>query len=425
MPRRFWFVALTLAAILQAALFVLDWPGRAELGDEGIYLEAADRVRASGQSGIEPLWPPLYPWFLAGVRAWSTHPAAHALVQIGLLGLAVALLYRAAIASGAAPAVAAIAAFWLMLDPALGAFAHYHWPEILHLALLAALVYCLAVPRSLVSAAWCGALAGLLVLAKSLLLLLLPLVLVVLARRSTRRSPARLALALAAFGVVLAPALVASYRSHGPMTLGGSATFNLWLGLQPGAPDAAGEFRAWRESAPEAAGRERVLRRKLRELVRARGPGELLSQQLGRQYRRLFDRSSFLTIQLPGGEVHSRGAGYRGANPAVATRGRGWHDVILLALLVLVPFGCAVALCTRPRWALPALIYLGYQLALFLPLYVTTRYRIAMMPAAALLAAAAVVELRDRAIDWRRPGRLGLLLVALAAAGVLVWSSFW
>ena len=400
MQARAWIGVGAAAAALQAALFVLDRArgGRLPWADETMYWRAAGRVLERGDSGLELLWPPLQTWVVAGIRALGGRGTAVTLVQIGLLALAAVALRRALTAAGAERRVADGAVALLLLYPTAGAFAHYLWPEVLHLALFCLALWLLAARRE---DAWAcatlGSVLGLAVLAKSLLVPVLPLFVLVPAL-SGRRRLLRAGLVAATLAAVLAPTAWLNRQRHGSAFIGSSARFNLWVGLNDrGRPDFADDstleaWQEWRRSGETYAAREAATARRIRELVAERGPWRILVDQARRQYFRLFGLSSFLTEQLPGGGIHARGRGYRDPPPRLAAV-VGWsHRLVYPAVALLAPWGLVCGLRRREPWAVAAAVLLAYALAIFLLLHVKSRYRIQLLPA--LLPAATLGGLR-------------------------------
>lgn len=396
---------------LQAALFGLDLTGGGRLpwADESMYWNAAGRVVERGDSGLELLWPPLQAWFLAGVRGLGGGGIAVSLVQVGLLGLAALLLRGALLAAGAERRVADGAAALLLLLPTAGAFAHYLWPEVLHLTLFCLALWLLASRRHDPRAcAALGVVLGLALLAKSMLAPLVPAALLVLARGGRRRL-LRTTLTVLALAAVLGPALWQNRQRHGSAVIASSARFNLWVGLNDRGTrefEDGSTLRAWQEwraSAETYAERERIVGRRIRQLVDERGVGRILVDQARRQYFRLFGLSSFLIEQLPGGAIHARGRGYRDP-PAWLAATVGWaHRVLYPAVLLLAPWGLVRGLRRGEPWARAALLVLAYALLLFLFLHVKSRYRIQLLPALLPAAALGAAQLLD--VVLARSGR--------------------
>ena len=449
-----WWVAVGLAAVLlQAALLWIEWRPvpRRLWGDEGTYWQAAQEVRAGGEPDLHLIWPPLYPRFLAATMPLSggTRLAAQ-LAQVALL-VAAALLLRclgrallpdAAIARGIH--AADVAAALLLLDPQVAVFGAYLWPEALHLALFLFAWWALVARGDrwpwLVAA---GVALGLALLAKSLLLAFLPVLLAPLLRAGPWwRRLLRPAVVAAAIALTLLPVQLAHRARYGKATVADSSAFNAWVGLNDRArrnfvDEIVGdELGTYLRSAPEPAVRAVIARAKVRGLLAERGVATVLRAQLSRQYFRLFDRDSFLADQLPGGAIAARGDGYGYSAPppwvAAALRGWGWaiyagvlggaaFGIVIVARTVFARDGVTVPAASR-HWLAVALLFIVYNLALFLVLHVKSRYRVQLMPVLDLCAAGAVAWVWSRrpqqpALTLAAGGLLGALALFLAFGG--------
>lgn len=397
--RRWWpgvvAAAATWIAFVHVSLWWLDRRPvpRVLWGDENGYLASAMKLLA-GNPGWwpEPLWPPLYPQFVAGVLWFGNGSlAVVVLVQGALLAAAAVLLgdlaRRLTDSRAAGLAVAALTLGY----PPLAAFSHYLWPEVLHLFLFSALLWILAVrwPRT----PWCaaaGVILGLALLSKSLLLPFVPvLLLAAVWGRPRRDSILKVALMLGLTIVTVGPTVLANARRTGKPMIANSAAFNLWVGLNDVGRESFRHdvvwpaYQLWEASADSYAERDRVLRARIRQLIGERGWIAALRNQLSKQYFRLFHAGCYVTDQLPGGGAQIQSdAGYIGI-------GRGLGRVIsvltmapYLLLLVAAPVGLVVGGCGRNRWVRALIVFLAYNLLIFLWFHVKTRYRIQMMPAA-------------------------------------------
>jgi 4-amino-4-deoxy-L-arabinose transferase-like glycosyltransferase len=353
------------------------------------------------------------------------------LVQSLLLaGVAVLLADLTRRMTGSRAAAMAAAALTLGYPP-LVAFAHYLWPEVLHLFLFVALLWLLMVRWA--AFGWCavaGVALGLALLSKSLLLPFVPVLLIVAAWGSRPGAAAgRVAVVVLCAFLVVAPTLAANDRRLGSPVLAGSALFNLWVGLSDVGREsfvrdvAWPEYKAWRASAPDFAGRQRVLRNNIVELLRQRSLGEVLADQLSRQYFRLFDVGCYLTDQLPGGPAHELSkVGYRDLGRGPGRALRGVTAATILVLFVMAPLGLVLGGCRRHRWLRVLLLFLAYNLLLFLWFHVKTRYRIQLLPVGVVgvgcLVAWVESGCRPRPSGWRVAAALlaVAVLVALAIA---------
>jgi 4-amino-4-deoxy-L-arabinose transferase-like glycosyltransferase len=366
-------------------------------GDEVRYWQAAHRL-LSGTPDWRPelLWPTLYSRFVAGVSgACGESLAAVQVAQTALLLASAVVLHDLVRRLAGSSVAAGTSAALVVLYPPIVAFAHFLWPEILHLFLFSAALWILVARRT--GPGWavgCGLALGLTLLAKSLLTAFVPVLLgaaVWPERRGAGSSPwpRRLAWAIVAAATAAAtvtPTVLANARRAGVARVADSSLFNLWVGLNEQSRDdhvrpvVRQEYLRYLESGTSFREREQVLRAKISALVAERGPMAVLSAQLGRQYFRLLDRNSFLTDQLPGGPTIAGGKGYVHADPRLAGAVRGASHLTYLALLASAPFGLALWPYRDRRWVRVLLVFVLYNLGLFLLLHIKTRYRVQMLP---------------------------------------------
>ena len=391
-------------------------------GDEIMYADLARRLAAGQDARIESLWPPAYPRFLAGLLVLGGGSFLLVrCVQVALLAISALLLRDLGLRLTGSGRAATMAAALLVLDPQVGGFAHFLWPEVLHLFLLLCALWILAArsdrPPWLAAA---GVVLGLALLTKSLLGPFLPLLLLPLVLGAGRRGLGRATLVAAGVAVTLTPTLIGNARRGAPL-LADSSRFNLWVGLNDRSrkdmvDEVVGrEYQRYLRSGETAAARTEVLDTKIRGLVRERGWPALLRAQLGRQYFRLLDKDSFLTDQLPGGAIARQGYGYRDTPPPLAAALRAWSYALYAAVLVAAALGLAVA-PPRTWWHRVLLAFLAYNAAVFLLLHVKSRYRVAFLPVLYLQAGAfAAWWLEPRPSD-AGPSRAAWTAAAAAAA---------
>jgi 4-amino-4-deoxy-L-arabinose transferase-like glycosyltransferase len=383
-----------------------------------MYWDVARRLAAGQPSGLDPLWPPLYPYFLvtAGLDAYIVQA-----LQCALLGASAWLLYDITVRLTHSVRAGAAAAVLLLLDPQVTAFATYYWPEIPHLFLLLAIAWILTARRG--EPRWAlpfGVAIGLALLMKNMMEPFVPVLFAAWLIGTGRRGIAGAALAAIAPMMTIAPAAIDNRQRHGAYFLGDSAAFNVLVGLRDTerrnfVNDAVGvEFARYVDSAPAHAERVDLLWQQTHAFVDDRGLSAVLIAQLRRQYFRLFDRESFFTDQLPGGILFAQGRGYRDVPSWLGTTWRVFATILYAGVLITAPFGAARLFRLARGPAILALTYVGYVLAISLVVHVKTRYRVQLLPVFYLSSALIL------AIPGSLPAGVPRLAAAVCAAVLLL-----
>ena len=406
-------------------------------GDETIYLRSAKALLA-GDPGWwpDPLWPPLYPRLLAGIMAVGGPTVLWIqIVQTCLLAATAVLLCDLVRRLSGSDLAAMVAAVLTLGFPPLVAYAHYLWPEVPHLFLFLALLWLLALRSD--RTVWCGiagVAAGLALLTKSVLGPFLPVLMVAaFARRPIGRSLVRGLVFGAAFVLTVTPTVVDQHRRTGRVMISDSSTFNLWVGLNDRSRTdfevdiVMGSFKEYRASADSFAERDRILREKIRDHLATHSWAQIVWPQLDRQYFRLFDKDCYLTNQLPGGAaVEQYSTGYLRAAPEICRVVRLSSYLSYGVVLALAPIGLTLWRFRDRRWLRVLLVFVLYNLAIFMWLHVKSRYRVQLLPVAFLGAGCAVAWLAARLEG--NPAAAGVArwrwLAAILAAGLLELFAF-
>jgi hypothetical protein len=423
-------VVLALALLLQAVLLWMELcPPRAPWGDEIMYADLAARWSRGEPATLDLLWPPLYPHLMAWAYALPAGLVLLRLLQAACL-FAAAFCWRdlARSFTGSAWTGDATAAL-LLLDPQVASFAQFLWPETLHLALFAAVVWILVRRGDRIPfLALAGVALGACLLLKSVVGPFLPLLLVPLLREAgVRKGAARAAVVGLACALVVLPVMAANARTQGAFVIADGARFNAWVGLNDTSrrnlvDEIVGlEYRSWQASAPTFAARERLLDARIEALVRERGVLDLARGQLVRQYFRLFNHASFFTDQLPGGAIAAQGLGYRGVTKPVAAAFRAYGAAVWAAVLLGAGLGLAALPRERRAFVWMLLAFVLYNLAIFFVLHVKTRYRVPFVPVLDLLAASAAAAVLGRAAPL---GPLPLRIAGGAVAALALALAF-
>jgi 4-amino-4-deoxy-L-arabinose transferase-like glycosyltransferase len=422
---------LILFAASQTLLWIAYYGDGAKtlIGDERGYQDIALAILAGGAWMPSSIWPPLQPLFIASIYAvFGAHLLAVQIVQTLLFVACAALLRDLWRQLGGSVAAANTAAALFLVNPGVAAYAHWLWPEMPHLFLLLAAFCLLARKASNTRAFVAGLCIGLAILAKSLLSIFWPLFLIAFVRREKPHLPIRpIAAFLLGLALVTAPALVHGWREYGTPMIADSSIYNLWVGLTDSwRSDYVGDMGGATLPAFLASGatpqqRNAVYLGKLQALVAERGLLPLLADQFGRQYFRLFSAKTSLVSQLPGSACAGHLSAYR--SPAWLTYAlTGANDALHALLLAACAFGMA---CRRWRPRSPpaqtdrmlalALLFIAYQLTLFLLIHIKARFLLPMLPFLCGFAGSFLVALRARCAggrgDWTivlTPSRLAL-----------------
>ena len=399
--RRWLALFVALFGLSQALLWYASYAGGAKalIGDEQTYQATALAILDGGRWMPGTIWPPLQPLWLALLYAlFGVHVWVAQLAQTVLFIASAALLRDFWRRLGGGVAVANTAAALFLLNPATAAYAHWLWPETLHLFLLLAALCLLARARALAA----GIAVGFAILAKSLLSVFWPAFLLVFVRRGHSREGVRLAFAFVfGLGLVTAPALWHGWREYGKPMIADSSIYNLWVGLTDRwrsdyVQDMGGvTLPEFLTSAATPQQRNAIYLDKVRALVEAHGVPALLGAQLGRQYFRLFSAKTPLVSQLPGAACAGHLSAYH--TPAWLTRGLiAANDLLHALVLAAAAFGIAGWRRRPDRLFVLVALFTAYQLALFLLIHVKARFLLPLLPFLCGFAGSALVALRRR-----------------------------
>jgi 4-amino-4-deoxy-L-arabinose transferase-like glycosyltransferase len=425
---------LVLFALSQAALWLAYYGAGAKalIGDEQSYQATALSILAGGSWMPGTIWPPLQPLWLASLYAlFGVHVWVAQLAQTLLLIASAGLLRDFWRRVGGRVAAANGAGALLLLNPATAAYAHWLWPETLHLFLLLAALCLLARARAFAA----GLAVGLAILAKSLLSVFWPAFLLALVQRGQSSCTMRLAAAFVlGLGLVTAPALWHGWREYGKPMIADSSIYNLWVGLTDRwrsdyVEDMGGvTLPAFLASGATPQQRNAVYLDKVRGLVDERGVPALLAHQLGRQYFRLFSAKTPLVSQLPGPACAGHLSAYH--SPPWLTRGlTATNDLFHALILAAAAFGIAGWRRRPDRLLALVALFAAYQLALFALIHVKARFLLPLLPFLCGFAGSAIVALRQRVMPDQRDDvavAFTPLRVALgsALAAVLLFLAF-
>jgi 4-amino-4-deoxy-L-arabinose transferase-like glycosyltransferase len=239
-------VVLGLALLLRVLFLILTHDLK-PLYDGSSYLTMAEQILASGGYNPDYVWPPGYPYFVAGVfLVFGKSVMAVRALQVGLSLISVYLIYIITRRVFESERVAVVASVFAAVCPSFIAFSHYAWSETLFIFILLSFVYVFLLflergnRRLLIASA---VLFGLGSLTRGVLL---PTVVVVVPylwsefKGRLRATVASIVIFLLAAGAVLAPWTIRNlivYRT--PVLISPNMGLNLWAGnsnILKGAP---------------------------------------------------------------------------------------------------------------------------------------------------------------------------------------------
>jgi hypothetical protein len=421
----FCFIALFL--LQQIALFALyaGGGGKVLLGDEVSYLAWARSLAGLGPPVVDTgWWPPLQAWLLAGsLRLFGDTVLPMQVLQTVLLIGATAFLRAIWRRCDGRVRAANLAAALFLLNPSNMAYAHWLWPEPVHLFLLfAALYFVLRAKEAVAGAALGGAMV-----AKSLLSAFWPVFVVLLLRGRRVRGGIALVLGVA---IVIAVPLWHGWQRTGRPMIADSSAFNLVGGLRDrwrsdyiddSVATLAGEYFP---SAATPAERNAIFEQRAQAIVREQGVLATIEAQAGRQYFRLFNAKTTLLSQLPGPACAGHTGSYREVPAWLAQVIAAASDALHLITLA----GFAIGLAFWRRWREPLVLwsalFFAYQLALYLLLHVKARFLLPMMPLLCAFAGSAIASLNrpDAATAVVLQGRVRWLVAAGLCAVLLMFA---
>lgn len=401
---------LLLAAALLANLLLLllyYYPeAKFLVGDEGYYYNLA-RDRAAGlQVHHNPLWPALYGQIMTFFfKVFGVKILAVQILQVLLWFLAGLFLFQIALTLFQSRTAGLWVLGLYLFSPELMAFSHLLWPETIHIFFFIAAFWLLIHrPAALWSAAGAGALLGLALLSKLLLLPFLPvlaLFMFLLSPGDRFRRVSRVFLLAGTLSLTVLPAMVHNQRIHGSFVIADSSWFNLWVGLYDVErvdyrnDIANGAFITYQEMASDLASRNQFCREQIILLVQKKGLHAILANQISKQYFRLLGHQTFFTTQLAGGPRQS----YRFDQPALTWLLRGYAYLFHGCMLALSILGLCCLRWRLKSWLFCLSALLLFNLALFLLVHVKTRYLVQIQPLLLLFGGAFLAAIPAR---WSR-----------------------
>ncbi len=387
-PNRKVLMIMALALVINATLLYLYYQPTAKklVGDEGYYLKLAIGLARREQVTHNLLWPPLYAdWIgliftLLGIK----RPYIQAL-QIVLWLISGLLLYK--IVQQLLRPIAYYGLSLYLLSPELMAFSHYFWPETLHLFFwFAGLWLLICQPKRALAFAGAGVAFGLAMLTKLLLLPFLPLLFVYAwvnqpGRVQVHTRSIKVLVMVSALLIIILPVMASNWQKQGVFTIADSSIFNLWVGLNDRAlvdyrEEIGSQLDTFQQTGADLQHRNAIYQTKIIHKIKEQGVLYTFIQQLSKQYFRLFDYQTFFTTQLADGAR----AAYQFTAPGWLAILKTYSLLTYSFILITGSMGMGFVRIKSTGWVHAFLLFIMYNLILFLCLHVKTRYTIQLLP---------------------------------------------
>jgi hypothetical protein len=412
---------LTLAALLVRVAFLVLEPASRLVGDELTWTDwalnlSSPRVHFSPFRIHLIFYPPVYPYFLAGLHAVTGTFEAARWVQAALGALLVPAVGRAgarAFETRVGLFAAAVAAFY----PELIWFSVHFWSETLFTVLLWwAFERLLAAdgPDGMRRAAAAGALWGAAVLTRETVLYFVPIGTLWLAASAVPRAKSRAAVFLVATAVVILPWTYrnwAVFHAFVPVSTAGGQ--NLFQGNARIERD---ETYAMVDTVQGRVAQYHYALGMGLRAIRDRQPWWIL-EKLRDEMPRFWEADSLVLVHIKRGEK-----AYGTVPPPVAVATAVVVLAPYVAVLALFALGLAWVRGTRPTWLL--LSFLAYYNLLHVVTHGFARYRLPVMPVVFLIAGVGWTAWRDGELARLSPRRRAVAAVTALALAVILVPSF-
>ena len=359
------------------------------MGDEMTHLRDAHRSIAKVIWHEFHLTSPFYTKFLSLILLLSPNTLVIIqIIQTLILFCVAFLVYHLGYLIFKKKEVGLMAAVLLISYPPIIAFAHFFWSDILHLFFFLLSFYLLIrFNNHILFLSISGFSLGLALIIKSgFLLPFIPVFIFYLVVKNRGKNKFFL---LLTYIVSLSMAMLSAKSSFSMKNSHLMGTnnfyFNLWVGLndlkdREQSGEIAGlELNNYNESSEKTDAKDAILKMKIKDFLKQRSIIAILKNQLGKQYFRLLSKNTFFTDALPGGFFAKQGMGYYEPSPIIYIP----YKILSYLLYLFVLFSSVFAFIYFKNNSLESkiiILFLFYNLIIFLFLHVKTRYRIQFLP---------------------------------------------
>jgi 4-amino-4-deoxy-L-arabinose transferase-like glycosyltransferase len=416
--------------VLEAILFYLYYfpEQKLLLGDESRYYENAISILNGGNWQPHFFWPPLQSILLAFFfKLFGESLLPFQLFQYLLLVIS-ALMVRDIVFRETGNFQSSQVGFAVMLlFPSWLAYSHFLWPEVIHVFLFVSILWINNYKKQILKwAVLSGVFIALALLAKSLLLLFIPFLLwpSLLDIFNNKKRIFRvqfILIQLVVMLIVLSPFAINSKKNFNSWMISNSSMFNLYVGLNDESrqnfikPLAGKTFREYMKTADTFSEREAIIKEKVYQQLEEQGVITTFINQISKQYFRLFNHNSFLSDQFQG-EIE-KGQKNRYSHPLSSNLVQSvllLDKILYTIVFAIMLYGVIWMWKSSPLYQ-QCLLFLLYNLGLFLLLHAKTRFRIPLVPLFAIYAGVLFESIRYKKLLNDKKKVVGMIVISFIA----------
>lgn len=335
-----------------------------------------------------PIWPSLYANSMGKLFTFfGTKRIYIQFIQIAMWLTAALLFYKISFYLFPSRIAAYTSLALFLFSPELISFTHFLWPEIPHLFFfITALWLAICHFKNPIAVILCGVFFGLALLTKLLLLPFISIILVFLVFYTSSDWKQKFFKAFTVGSIIfitVLPTMLSNLQSHGKFMIADSSLVNIWIGLNDSGSDPYSDYRSvgyellqFEQSGPDIRTRNNLYLNKIICKIKQQGIIYTIGKQLSKQYFRLFFHETFFTAQLPGGPIQA----YSFNNPVIINFLHIYSHALYGFILAFSTMGMFFIRLRPVGWPHLFLLFILYNLGLFLFIHTKPRYIIQFMP---------------------------------------------
>lgn len=419
-------ILLLSSVLIQFLLFYFYYSPETKIlaGDEERYLSTAKSILNGGDWHPHFLWPPLQPITIAFfLKLFGDSLIALQVFQYLLIILSAFIVRDITYKESQDHTAAQIAFAILLLLPSWLAYSQYLWPEVIHITLFLSIVWInLYCSPSLFWMILSGIIIGIALLYKNLLLAFIPflfwpqLVNIFYGNKRLKQIFSIL-IQLFVMLIVLSPVMIKSKSNHDSWLISNSSAFNIYAGIKDEARQnfvnvkVAEIYGEYMRSGDGFEQREDFIKEKIQLEVEEKGYFKIFATQVKKQYFRLFDFNSFLSYQFKGntaeGQINKYAHNLDDGLPKLLIA----FDKFLYLLILTAALANIILYLKNSVASQQMLIFLFYNLGLFLLLHVKTRFILPMIPIFAINSGLLFATLKQRNFEVTKSKKIIIALI--------------